>query len=263
VVAEQNWRQIDEWHQDVEQRFGDTDEHLLATVQRLQALEQQITNTVSETLGPRLQSAEHRLQEISQEVRATQDEITVSTERHKALEQSLRTTEPKIALAEQSWRRIDEWRQNVDQRFNDTDEQLQAAVQRLQGLEHQLTEAVGQIKILEPKIKSCEDHLQCDTGLPVETRKILEQQTNRLENVEISIGALAQQIKHVKAPLSKASDARLKDLQDLLTSNRRMQWFAMVAWFMSLLLVGYGGLGSPGFSVVRQYLSHWLPNLLT
>jgi len=171
--------------------------------------------------------------------------------------------EPKIALAEQSWRRIDEWRQNVDQRFNDTDEQLQAAVQGLQGLEHQLTEAVGHIKILGPKIKSCEDHLQCDTGLPVETRKILEQQTNRLENVEISIGALAQQIEHVKAPLSKARDARLKDLQDLLTSNRRMQWFAMVAWFMSLLLVGYGGLGSPGFSVVRQYLSHWLPNLLT
>ena len=138
-----------------------------------------------------------------------------------------------------------------------------AAAQRLQDLEHQLTEAVGQIKIFELKIKSCEDHLQCDTGLPVETKKILDQQTKRLENVEISIGALAQQIEHLKAPLSKATDARFKGLQALLTSNRRMQWFAVIAWIMSLLLVGYGGLGSPGFSVVRQYFSQWLPGSLT
>jgi chromosome segregation ATPase len=236
---------------------------LLATLQRLQALEQQLTETVCESFAPRIQAAENRFQEISQELRAAQEEITVASELHKALEQSLRTTEPKIALAEQSWRRIDEWREHAEQRFSDTAEQLQAAVQRLQDLEHQLVEAVGQIKILKPKIDSCEDHLQCDTGVSVETKKTLDQQTKRLENVEISIGALGQQIEHVKAPLSKARDARLKDLQALLTSNRRMQWFAMVASFISLLLVGYLGIGAPGFSIIRQYLSHWLPNLLT
>jgi hypothetical protein len=113
-------------------------------------------------------------------------------------------------------------------------------------------------KFSSQKLK-CEEHLQCDTGLSVETRKILDQQTKRLENVEISIGALAQHLEHLKAPLAKARDASLKDLQALLTSNRRLQWFAMVAWFMSLLLVGYLGIGTPGFSIIRQYLSHWLP----
>jgi chromosome segregation ATPase len=227
---------------------------LLATVQRLQALEQQLTEAVCETFGPQLQIAEQRFQEIKQELRAAEDRIEIATERHKAVEQSLRATEPKIAIAEQSCQRIDEWRQNAEQRFKDNDEQLQATVQRLEGLECQLIEAVGQINIFEPKIKSCEESLQRDTGLPVETKKTFDQQTKRLENVEISIGALTQQIERLKAPLSKA---RLKGLQALLTSNRRMQWFAMIAWIMSLLLVGYAGTGTPGFSVVRQYLSHW------
>jgi hypothetical protein len=259
AVAEQSWQRIDEWRQNAEQRFAYADEHLLATVQRLQALEQRVTEAVCETFGPQLQIAEQRFQEIKQELRAAEDRIDIATEGHKAVEQSLRANEPKIAVAEQSWQRIDEWRHNAEQRFADTDEQLQATVQRLQGLECQLIEAVGQIKIFEPKIKSCEDRLQRDTGLPVETKKTFDQQTKRLENVEIAIGALAQQIEHLKAPLSNARDARLKGVQALLTSNRRMQWFAMIAWITSLLLVGYGGIGSPGFSVVGQYLTQWLP----
>ena len=262
VVAEQSWRRIDEWRQNAEERFAHTDEHLLAAVQRLQALERQLTEAACETFGPQLEIAEQRFQEIKQELRAAEDRIELATERHTAVEQSLRATEPKIAMAEQSCRRIDEWRHNAEQRFNDTDEQLQATVQRLEGLEYQLTEAIGQIEIFEPKIKSCEDRLQRDTGLPVETKRTFDKQTKRLENVEISIGELAQQIEHLKDPLSKARDARLKGLQALLTSNRRMQWFAMIAWVMSLLLVGYGGIDSPGFSVVRQYLSQWLPGSL-
>jgi chromosome segregation ATPase len=171
VVAEQSWRQIDEWRQNAEKRFADTDEHLRATVQRLQALEQRVTEAVCETFGPQLEIAEQRFQEIKQELRAAEDRIEMATEGHKAVEQSLRATEPKIAIAEQSCRRIDEWRQNAEQRFKDNDEQLQATVQRLEGLECQLIEAVGQINIFEPKIKSCEDSLQRDTGLPVETKK--------------------------------------------------------------------------------------------
>jgi predicted nucleic acid-binding Zn-ribbon protein len=259
VAAEQSWRRIDEWRQNTEQHFAYADEQLLATVQRLEAVEQQLTEAVCETFGPRLQIAEQRSQEIKQELRAAQDRIDIATGHHNALEQSFRAIEPKIAMAERSCQRIDEWRHDAEQRFKDTDDQLQGAVQRLEGLEYQLTEAIVQIKIYETKIESCEDRLQRDTGLPVEAKKIFDQQTKRLENVEVSIGALAQEIEHLKAPLSKARDARLKGLQASLTSNRRMQWFVMIAWIMSLLLVGYGGIGSPGFSIVRQYLLQWVP----
>jgi chromosome segregation ATPase len=199
-----------------------------------------------EAFGRQLQIVELGLKEIKQELRSAEKRIQkTATEQHNALEQSLRATEPKIEAGEQNWRRIDEWRQNAEQRFNDTDEQLQATVQRLQDFQQQLTDAVSQIKTFEPQIKSCEDRLERNTVLP----------TKRLENVEVSIGALVRHIEQLKADRSEVSDARLKKLQAMFNSNRRMQGLAFVAWMMSLLLVGYIGFGNRAWSIFAEYLS--------
>jgi chromosome segregation ATPase len=212
-----------------------------------------------ESLSRQLQIGEQHFKEIEQELRSAEDRLQkTATDHHHAVEQRLRATEPKILAVEQNWRRIDEWRQNANQHFNDTDEQLQATVQQLENLKQQLTDGTGQIKTFESQIKSCEDRVQRNAGLLVETKKIFDEQASRRENVEISIGALAQQIEQLRTDLSPA---RLKRFQASLTSNRRMQGLAMVAWIMSLLLVGYIGIGNRGWSVLTQYLSQWVPGL--
>jgi chromosome segregation ATPase len=213
-----------------------------------------------ESLSQQLQIDEQHFKEIEQELRSAEDRLQkTATDHHYAVEQRLQATEPKILAVEQNWRRIDEWSQNADQRFNDTDEQLQATVQRLENLKQQLTDGTGQIKTFESQIKSCEDRVQRNTGLLVETKKTFDEQASRRENVEIAIGALAQQIEQLRA--DQVSAARLKSFQASLTSNRWMQGLAMVAWIMSLLLVGYIGIGNRGWPVLTQYLSQWVPGL--
>jgi chromosome segregation ATPase len=221
-----------------------------------------IVRTQCESFGKQLQFSEQRFKEIEQEVRSAEDRIQkTAADQHHAVEQRLRATEPKILAAEQDRRLIDEWRQNADQHFNGINEQLQATVQRLQDIQQQLTDVVSQTKTFESQIKSCEDRVQRNTGLLVETKTTFDQQASRRENVEISIGSLAQQIEQLKAELSKVGDGRLKSLHAMFRSSRRMQTFAMVAWIMSLLLVGYIGIGSRGSSILTQYLSQWVPGL--
>src|SRR5262249_16634394 len=168
-------------------------------------------------------------------------------------EQRLRDIEQKLLSAED---RAQKTASDSDQRFNDTNEQLQAAVQ-------QLTDVVGQIKTFESQIQSCEDRVQRNAGLLVETKKTFDEQVSRRENVMVSIGGLGQQFEQLKADLSEVSAARLKSFQASLTSNRRMQGLAMLAWIMSLLLVGYIGIGNRGWSVLTQYLSQLVPGLFT
>jgi hypothetical protein len=103
--------------------------------------------------------------------------------------------------------------------------------------------------------------LQHNTGLLVETKKTFDEQASRRENIEIAIGALAQQIEQLKAELSKVGDGRGTSFQAMIRSNRRMQAVAMTAWIMSLLLVCYIGIGNRGSAILTQYLSQWVPGL--
>jgi len=215
-----------------------------------------------ESLSLQFQIGEQHFKEIEQELRSAEDRLQkTATDHHHAVEQRLQATEPKILAVEQDWRRIDEWSQNADQRFNDANEQLHATVQRLENLKQQLTDSTGQIKTLESQIKSCEDRVQRSTDLLAETKRAFDDHASRRGNVEIAVGALAQQIEQLRADLSQVSVAKFKSFQASLTSNRRMQGLAMVAWIMSLLLVGYIGIGNRGWPVLTQYLSQWVPGL--
>jgi chromosome segregation ATPase len=173
-------------------------------------------------------------------------QFRIGEERFRDIEQELRSAED----------RVQKTASDANQRFNDTDEQLQATTQ-------QLTDVVGQIKTFESQIKSCEDLVQRTTGLLFETKNTFDEQASRRENVMVSIGALAQQIEQLKADVSEVSVAKLKSFQASLTSTRRMQGLAMLAWIMSLLLVCYIGIGDRGWSVLTQYLSQWMSALFT
>ena len=216
-----------------------------------------------ESFSRQLQIGEEHFKEIEQELRSAEDRIEkTATDRHQAVEQRLQGIEPKILAAEQNWLRIDEWRQSADQHFNDTDERLQATMQQLENLKQQLTDVVGQTKTFESQIKSCEDRVQRSTDLLVETKKTFDEHASRRDNLVVSIGALAQQIEQLKADLSHVSAARFEGFQATVRSNQLMQGLAMVAWIMSLVLVGYIGIGNRGWSVLTQYLSQWVPGFL-
>jgi len=187
-----------------------------------------------------------QFESIGNQCESFRRQFRIGEERFRDIEQALRSAED----------RIQKTASDADQRFNDTNEQLQATVP-------QLTDLVGQIKTFESQIKSCEDRVQRNTGLLVETKKTFDEQASRRENIMVSIGALAQQIEQLKADLSEVSTARLKSFQASLTSNRRMQGLAMLAWIMSLLLVCYIGIGDRGWLVLRQYISQWMPGLFT
>jgi len=222
------------------------------TVQQLQALQRQC-----EIFGQQLQLCE---QGFKHELRSAEDRIQKSAaDQHQVTEQRLRAIEPTIALAEQNWRQVDEWRQNAEHRFDDAQTQLQATVQQFQNFEQQLLGAVSEIKSVEPQIKSCEERLQRNTSLVFEAKKTFDEQAKRGENIVISIGSQAQQIEQLKGDFSQVSDRRLKSLQAMLKSNRRMQGLAMIAWSMSLLLVAYIGVSNGAWPFVAQHLGRWMP----
>jgi chromosome segregation ATPase len=171
------------------------------------------------------------------------------------IEQELRSAEDRIEKTASNRHHV------VERRLNGTDEQLQATVQQLELFKQQLTDIIGRIKTIEPQITGCADRVQRNTGMLVEAKKTFDELASRRDNIVISVGALAQQMEQVKADLSHVSAARLKGLQVTVRSNQLMQGLAMVAWIMSLLLVGYIGIGDRGWSVLRQYLSQWVPGL--
>jgi chromosome segregation ATPase len=257
----------------------------------------QIIRDQCETFGREFQIADQRFKEIEQELRCAEDS---AAQQNNTIEQRLRTAEPKILAAENNWRQTEEWCLGAEQRFttieqqleeklqaaakrtvqleedwgrtderlqasearsNNTDEHLHVAVQRLQEVERQLTEAVSQIKILEPQISNYEERLQGNADLLLETRQAFDEQKQRRETIEVSLNALAHDLQRLKSEFAKLSDGRVENLQAMLGSNRRMQALAMLAWIMSLLLVGFLGIGIRGSSVLTQYLSQWVPGL--
>lgn len=256
----------------------------------------QIIRDQCETFGREFQIADQRFKEIEQELRCVEDS---AAQQNNTIEQWLRTAEPKILTAENNWRRTEEWCLGAEQRFtiveqleeklqaaakrtvqleedwgrtderlqasearsNNTDEHLHVAVQRLQEVERQLREVVSQIKIFEPQISDYEERLQRNADLLLETRKAFDEHKQRRETIEVSLNALAHELERLRSEFAKLSDGRVENLQAMLGSNRRMQALAMIAWVMSLLLVGYLGIGIRGSSVLTQYLSQWVPGL--
>ncbi len=278
LAAEHNLRRTDEWRQTAEQRFTNVEQELrsaedriqktatdqyLVLEQRLQAAEPKILTAEQNwrRADDWRQSGEQRFTSIEQQLHISEHRIQQVEDQHGIVEQRLQAAAQKTVQVEQNCRRTDERLQTTEQRSKETDEHLQATLQRLQDLQQQLTDAVSHIRTFEPNIKNWEERLQRNTGLLFETKKTFDKEATRRENVEISIGTLSQQIEQLKADLAKVSDGRLKSLQAMLGSNRRMQAFAMVAWIMSLILVGYIGIGNRGSSILTQYLSQWVPGL--
>jgi chromosome segregation ATPase len=283
------------------QRDGDGTRQQISTVrEELEALRNsfpqklQIISDQCETFGREFQIADQRFKEIEQELRCAEDS---AAQQNNTIEQRLRTAEPKILAAENNWRRTEEWCLDAEQRFtiieqqleeklqatakrtvhleedwgrtherlqasearsSNTDEHLHVAVQRLQEVERQLTEVVSQIKIFEPQISNYEERLQRNADLLLETRKAFDEQK---QHREVSLNALAHDLQQLKSEFAKLGDGRVENLQAMLGSNRRMQTLAMLAWIMSLLLVGYLGIGIRGSSVLTQYLSQWMSGL--
>ena len=271
-VAEQRFKEIDEELRSAEDRIKKT------TTEQHNAVEQRLLTLEPKTVAAEhnlrrteewRHSAEQRFTSLEQQLHISEQRIRAADDQHNIVEQRLQVAAQKAVQLEQDCRRTDERMQTTERRCKDTDEhlqgvmqQLQEVQQQLQGVQRQLADAVGHIKTFEPQIRTCEEQLQHNTGLLVETKKTLDEQVKRRENVEISIGALAQQSEQLKTELSKVSDARLKNLLAMLKSNKRMQALAMLAWIMSLLLVGYIGIGNRGWSIVTQYLSQWVPGSL-
>jgi chromosome segregation ATPase len=218
-------------------------------MERLQGIAAQ----VHERTARQFEALQREHEGVRQQILSVREELESFRRQFRVGEQRLRDIEQKLLSAED---RVQKTASDSDQRFNDTNEQLQATVQ-------QLTDVVGQIKTFESQIQSCEDRVQRNAGLLVETKKTFDEQVSRRENVMVSIGGLGQQFEQLKADLSEVSAARLKSFQASLTSSRRMQGLAMLAWIMSLLLVGYIGIGNRGWAVLTQYLSQLVPGLFT
>jgi len=103
--------------------------------------------------------------------------------------------------------------------------------------------------------------LQSNADLLLEAKKTFDEEMKRRKALEVSLNALAHEHGRLSSEFAKLADGRLESLQAMLGSNRRMQALAMVAWIMSLLLVGYVGIGTRGSSIFTHYLSQWMPSL--
>jgi hypothetical protein len=141
------------------------------------------------------------------------------------------------------------------------EQMLRAAEQKILETEQKLADTDRENKTFATHLKTRAERLTAEWD---EIKRIFNEQATRRENIEISIGELAQDIGQLKGQFSELLTGpyeRLKIIQVTMKSYRRILLFFVVAFILTLLTVGYMQLGKPGWSIFAPYLSQWVPGL--
>ena len=152
--------------------------------------------------------------------------------------------------------------QEVQQQLTDADGRVENLGQQLQDVQQRLVDADVQIRRVGQEIKSCEERLERSTQEQFsDITKIVDEHVLRRKNLQVAFGEIAGDISQLKSYLPRLTgeDEQIQNLHAMLRSCRRTQGVALAASIVSLLAVVYIGLDKPGWPIITNYLSSWLP----
>jgi chromosome segregation protein len=247
-TAEQRLEGIEQQLRDAVQRIHTAEARHDAVEERLPPAEQKILQAEQnwQRSEAQFQIAGQRFAEIEQQIYAADGRIQTAENNHNAMQEQLQAAEQRIATAESNHSTMQQLLQAAEQRIAAAEtrheamaQMLQAAEQKISETEQKLVDADRDSKTFTAQMKTRAERLtaQCD-----EIKRSFEGQTTQRETIEGSIGALGKDLGQLKEQYSELLTGpyeRLKSIQDSLKSYRRILLVSVVAFFLTLLMIGY------------------------